>query len=279
MRLIKEQKNRAIVFLIALLAVSHIAMTIYRNLQTERNDVSISITSPGEHSEVFKIALAGDIHTRESADSLLSLRDLIEEMLAADPDILLFIGDYTESPPAVKDMNKHREQIIDTLKKATSKPSVFVLGNYEALSNADLWYAEMNRHGLNTIENEVRTIATRVGPVCIRGLGDYYSGRYKYVEYPKACDDKLRLSITHDPSGAFDNRMRGVTLAGHTHCGQVRFPVVGIMWAPTEAPRYGICGLHIEQSKVIFVTSGVGTSILPIRYLAQSQWDLIELKF
>ena len=119
MRVVKEQKNRAIFLLIALLAVSHIATTVNRNLQTERNDVSISIAPRSEHSEVLKIALAGDTHTRESTESLKSLHELIEEMLAADP---IFVGDYTESPSAVKDMTKHREQIIDVLKKVTSKP-------------------------------------------------------------------------------------------------------------------------------------------------------------
>ena len=254
-------------------------MVVIKNLRTERNDVSVYVTPRSEHSEVLKIALAGDIHARDDPNSLESLRYLIEEMLAADPDILLFVGDYTESPHRVKDMTTHRAQIIDKFREIKSKPAAFVLGNYETASNPDLWYEDMNKHGINALENEVRTLNSRIGSICVRGLGDYYSGRYQYVEFPKGCDDKLQITITHDPSGAFDNRVRGVVLAGHTHCGQISLPITGVLWAPTDAPKHGICGLHTDQSRVVFVTSGVGTSILPIRYTAQSQWDLIEVNF
>jgi predicted MPP superfamily phosphohydrolase len=65
--------------------------------------------------------------------------------------------------------------------------------------------------------------------------------------------------------------------AAHTHCGQIRLPILGALWMPTEAPREATCGLYQDTKRLLWVTAGVGTSILPIRIGAQSEWDLLTL--
>ena len=82
-----------------------------------------------------------------------------------------------------------------------------------------------------------------------------------------------KLTITHDPAGAFDHRIKGLV----THCGQVSLPFIGPLWVPTDAPSFAHCGLHEGGNITVYVTSGVGTAILPLRYGAQSQWDFISL--
>ena len=82
-----------------------------------------------------------------------------------------------------------------------------------------------------------------------------------------------KLTITHDPAGAFDHRIKGLV----THWGQVSLPFIGPLWVPTDAPSFAHCGL-CEGDITVFTTSGVGVAILPIRYRAQSQWDFISLR-
>lgn len=127
-------------------------------------------------------------------------------------------------------------------------------------------------------ENEVTLFGTAKGPVCVRGLGDKFTSRYSYVEYPVECKSIPKLTITHDPAGAFDRRIKGLVIAGHTHCGQVSLPFIGPLWVPTDAPSFAQCGLHEGGNVTVFVTSGVGTSILPLRFGAQSQWDYLRIK-
>ena len=86
-----------------------------------------------------------------------------------------------------------------------------------------------------------------------------------------------KLTITHDPAGAFDRRVKGLVIAGHSHCGQVSLPFIGPLWVPTEAPSSAHCGLHKSSNLKVFVTSGVGTAIVPIRLGTQSHWDFISL--
>ena len=127
------------------------------------------------------------------------------------------------------------------------------------------------------MENEVTVLETTEGPVCVRGLGDKFTSRFGYVDYPTDCRNKPKLTITHDPAGAFDRRVKGLVIAGHTHCGQVNLPFVGPLWVPTDAPSFAHCGLYEAGDMTVFVTSGVGTAILILRYGAQSQWDMLSL--
>ena len=130
---------------------------------------------------------------------------------------------------------------------------------------------------MDVMENEVNVLETAEGPVCVRGLGDKFTSRFGYVDYPDECKSIPKLTITHDPAGAFDRRIKGLVIAGHTHCGQVSLPFIGPLWVPTDAPSFAHCGLHEGGNITVFVTSGVGTSILPLRFGAQSQWDFISL--
>ena len=261
-----------------MLITVYVLITVRTNLQTVRNDVTITVNSATPESLYLDVAVVGDIHVADNSHSLLLLSELIEEVISADPDLVLFVGDYTESPSAVEEMTRHRQTIIDAFLQTRPIPSIFVLGNYETWSDADLWYSEMSRSGLNVLENEVQIFETRKGSVCVRGLGDRYSGRFRYVDYPESCDDIPKLSVTHDPSGAFHDRVRGLVFAGHTHCGQVKLPLLGVVWVPSDTPDHGVCGLHEDETRSVFVTSGVGTSILPVRYGAQSQWDFVEVQ-
>ena len=129
------------------------------------------------------------------------------------------------------------------------------------------------------MENETDLIETSSGVVCIRGFGDDYTGQYRYINFPQTCNDLPKLSITHDPAVAFYEDVKGLVIAGHTHCGQVSIPFIGPLWVPSNAPSEGHCGLHIDSETTLFVTSGVGTSILPLRYGAQSEWDLMSIYY
>ena len=156
-------------------------------------------------------------------------------------------------------------------------PRAIVLGNYESWSNADDWLTEFERFSVDALENEVTIFETAKGPICVRGLGDYFTGRFVYVDYTEACKNIAKLTITHDPAGAFDRRMKGLVIAGHTHCGQINLPYIGPLWVPTDAPPFAHCGLHEGDEITVFVTSGVGTSIFPLRIGTQSQCDFISL--
>src|SRR3546814_12171768 len=80
------------------------------------------------------------------------------------------------------------------------------------------------------------------------------------------------LLLTHSPDIApAVPRPVAAIFAGHTHCGQIRFPFVG---AISYVSRYGdrfACGDIRDGDQRVFVGAGLGTSILPLRYLTRSE--------
>lgn len=255
---------------------AYLAYSISHNLQTQRNDVSISIQDPDVTPTSLSIAVIGDTHLPEGPEPLATFRELLLEVKAAKPDLVLLVGDYIFDPSGDQ-LSAHREKIINAMKLVDPIPRAVVLGNYESWSNAKDWLSEFKRLGVDAMENEVKVLETKKGPVCVRGLGDKFTSRFGYVDYADECKSIPKLTITHDPAGAFDRRVKGLVIAGHTHCGQVSLPFVGPLWVPTDAPSFAHCGLYEGGNLTVFVTSGVGTSILPLRYGAQSQWDMLEV--
>ena len=181
---------------------AYVIYAISQNLQTERNDVSISIKDPDVSPTSLSIAVIGDAHLPEGREPLAAFRELLLEVKAAEPDLVLLVGDYISNPSS-KQLSAHRKNIINAMKLVDPIPRAVVLGNYESWSGADDWLSEFERLGVNAMENDITFLETAKGPVCVRGLGDKFTNRFGYVGYPVECKNIPKLTITHDPAGAF----------------------------------------------------------------------------
>ncbi len=244
----------------------------------ERNLVIPDGFVPDMQGRGLRVALVGDLHVNEFASAYDDLSDLLKRILASKPQLILLLGDYTEKPDSVSNMDTHRDEVAQRLSLLTSVPVAAVLGNYETWSGLAEWKQSLSEAGITVLHNEVETINLKGNGLCVRGLGDAYTKQFKRVDFPGECTDLPKITITHDPAGAFKAGIEGIIFAAHTHCGQIRLPLLGALWIPTEAPREATCGLYQDANRLLWVTSGVGTSILPLRLGAQSQWDLLTLR-
>jgi predicted MPP superfamily phosphohydrolase len=266
------------IFIFTLLG-AYLFVSISQNLKTERNTVTISLNDISVSSSSLSVAVIGDVHLPEGQKHVNAFKKLVLEIKSTQPDLVVFVGDYTSDPIAIDDMSSHRKNIINIIKLIDPLPRAVVLGNYESWSDAEEWISVFNRLGVEIMENQTSLIQTVKGNVCIRGLGDKYTNRYNFVEYPQECKNVPKFTITHDPAGAFDARIKGLVIAGHTHCGQISLPFIGPLWVPSDAPSDAHCGLYEDDQRTVFVTSGVGTTILPLRFGAQSQWDELNISW
>ena len=69
-----------------------------------------------------------------------------------------------------------------------------------------------------------------------------------------------------------------LTLAGHTHGGQVWLPLLGRRVVPSAFGQRYAYGHVVEAGRHLFVTSGVGTSVLPVRFLVPPEIALLTLR-
>ena len=272
---------KKIFFWIFILTVfgTYLYFSISQNLKTERNTVTIFLNDISVSSSSLSVAVIGDVHLPERQKHADAFKKLVLKIKSTQPDLVVFVGDYTSDPIAIDDMSSHRKNIINIIKLIDPLPRAVVLGNYESWSDAEEWISAFNRLGVDIMENQTSLIQTVKGNVCIRGLGDKYTNRYNFVEYPEECKNVPKFTITHDPAGAFDARIKGLVIAGHTHCGQISLPFIGPLWVPSDAPSDAHCGLYEDDQRTVFVTSGVGTTILPLRFGAQSQWDELNISW
>lgn len=152
------------------------------------------------------------------------------------------------------------------------------LGVHGVLGNHDSWYddaaisAALIRAGVRVLDNRAERIARSDGAFWLAGLADMESPHEPpsvSATLRQVADDSPVVLLTHWPDPFVDVPGRVVlTLAGHTHCGQANLPVFGRLVHASRMSERWACGLYDEGGRKLFVTGGVGVSILPVRFRA-----------
>ncbi len=130
---------------------------------------------------------------------------------------------------------------------------------------------------LRNVRRDVTLDGTRVEVV---GLDDPHIHRSDLRVAPRRSGDLFGLAVVHSPDPAPELAALGYDLivAGHTHGGQVRLPVVGALVTNSHMPRRMASGLVRLGSSYLHVSQGMGTSkYAPFRFLCRPEATLLEL--
>jgi len=238
------------------------------------------LASPQWTGPHLRIAVASDFHTGAPHAGLAMLRRAVAEINAAQPDIVLLPGDFviqgivggTQVPP---------EAIAAELGRLKAP-----LGIYATLGNHDWWYdgarvaKALEGAGIRVIENGAVRIPVGETALWLVGIGDdmtaHDEARKAFAGIPA---DAPTLVMMHDPATLADlPRPATLAFAGHTHGGQVRLPLIGALITPGRAPRSHAYGWIDGAATPTWVTSGIGTSILPLRFNCPPETVILLLK-
>ena len=241
--------------------------------------LKIAITTSGSGTlnslSGYTFALVSDPHLKDKPKTWAFWSNVIQRVNEANPDYVFLLGDYTGEVLDDASIEIFRKKFIESLSTFSANP-ILVLGNHETWNGRHDWYAALQGSGIAVLENEAMLLEGGRG-LCVIGVGDSYTGYAEQKSYDKTCMNYPSLTITHDPAAAFDLRGSGLWFAGHTHCGQVTLPMFDPFWVPSTAPKQARCGLYEDESKAVFVSSGIGNSILPIRFYSPSQVEIVEI--
>lgn len=240
----------------------------------------VEITDTVAGHEPIRIAVLSDLQALPTDYWYSRIDGFVDEITRSKPDIILMPGDYNGLWEHDPRMDDHRVEVALRLGRlAKVAPTFGIIGNHEVWSNAALWTLALETSGVSMIDHQVVELMVNGAPICVRGLGDVFTGQYQYIEFPETCAKNRKLTLTHDPMAAFlVGSYPGLMVAGHTHCGQGWLPIVGAPWTPTDAPEEAWCGLYQDQGRLLWTTSGIGMSTLPFRFGARASWDLIVLR-
>jgi uncharacterized protein len=227
----------------------------------------------------LKIALLSDLHVGSPYWGVEEFARLVDTTKALQPDLVLLAGDYLINDVAfgVWVPPEAIAQALETLRPPLGV--VAVLGNHDWWNDGYRVRRAFAAHGVTVLENEALELEFKGTRFSVVGLADELT---RFVDVPRALakvpSDQPFLVLCHEPD-TFRQLGAGaaLTLAGHTHGGQVRLPFVGAPVIPSlYGQRYG-AGHVVEDGRHLYVTTGVGTSIFPVRFGVPPEVVLLSL--
>lgn len=226
----------------------------------------------------LRVLLLSDIHVAGPDMPPERLTHIVAKLNALRPDLVLIAGDLVSEKRSATHIYTPAEVVAPLGDLRAPLGVVVAPGNHDHWFKPDALRGEMEKHGLRVLQNE----AVKLGPLIIGGVDDDYSG---HDDLPATLAEMDRLGpavpllLTHSPDIVPDlRRPVAAVFAGHTHCGQIRFPFIG---AISYVSRYGdrfACGDMSDAGQRIFVGAGLGTSILPLRFNTPPDAWLVTLK-
>ena len=196
------------------------------------------------------------------------------------PDLIVILGDLVVQD-VVGGHFVEPEPIAEVLRGLRAP-----LGVIAVLGNHDWWYdgprveKALRGAGIEVLENQAQHVQYRGKAFWVVGIADLWTrtpdleGSLRQAEG----SDPIIL-ITHNPDLFPDVPSRvSLTIAGHTHGGQVNLPILGRLVVPSKYGQRYAMGHIVENGRHLFVGGGVGSSILPVRFRVPPEVVVITLQ-
>ncbi|MEV7228465.1 MULTISPECIES: metallophosphoesterase [Polymorphospora] len=238
--------------------------------------VSIPLARLPRALDGLRIATVSDIHIGPLLGRAHTQR-IVDLINGLDADLVAVVGDLVDGP--VAELGPAAAPLADLRAR---HGSFFVTGNHEYYAGAEEWVTEVDRLGLQVLENERREIVTPRGVLDVAGVNDPAgegTGATGGPDFDRALGDRDPdrpvVLLAHQPVLAQEAAKYGVDLqlSGHTHGGQiVPFNLLVGLEQPVVSGRGNVDGTEV------YVTNGAGFWGPPVRVGAPPQISLIELR-
>jgi len=214
------------------------------------------------------IAFASDFHVGCPSVGLEETDAIVQKLNALNADIIILGGDYLVSGLLLgRYVQPHL--IAPILGQLKAPLGVYaVLGNHDWYKDGQGMWDALEKNGIKVLENSALKVVRDQGSFWIAGLADDETRTPDLDKTMAQIDnDAPVIMVAHDPASFIDMNDRPVvTLCGHTHGGQVVIPYVTALVIPGRAPLKYAYGHVAEQGRDLIISSGLGTSILPVRF-------------
>lgn len=234
----------------------------------------------------LRVAQLTDIHLGPNL-SVDYVREVIRATNELEADLILLTGDYVHRSaryiePVVRELSQLRARI----------GIVGTLGNHDwwedgpgtkrAFANARIPLIDNDRIFLTADRTLTRE---RDSGLCIAGVGDYMED---VADFNRAVghvpEDVPRILLSHNPDAAEDSgfvssKLRvDLMLCGHTHGGQIWVPGFGTPIVPSRYGQKYASGLVQGPACPVFISRGIGMTILPMRFCVPPEIAMITFK-
>jgi predicted MPP superfamily phosphohydrolase len=228
----------------------------------------------------LRIAVISDLHAGAPYIDAAKIDRVVAMTNAASPDLILLTGDYVTTSV----LGGHAMPIgtvTAQLRGLHAPLGVFaVMGNHDRVAGVDSIPLAFKNAGIPMLENARVVLPAPRNNITLVALGDRNRG---VTDGGVALNGVTgaALCFVHAPD-VFPRLPStcAMTIAGHTHGGQIWLPFIGrpaVASVSHFGQRYAIGAIR-ENGKTLFVSSGIGTSILPFRFRVPPEISLLTLR-
>lgn len=238
---------------------------------------SVGVAGWPDGQRPIRLLLLSDTHVAGPDMPPARLARIVGDLNRLKPDVVLVAGDLVSEKRLAAHVYSPAEVVAPLAGLRAPFGVVVAPGNHDHWFSPDALRGELEKVGFHVLQNE----AVKLGPLIVGGIDDDFTHHADAPRTFAAMDrlgDGVQILVTHSPDIVPAVQRRVATIfSGHTHCGQIRLPLIG---AISYVSRYGdrfACGDIRDGGKRIFVGAGLGTSIVPLRYGAPPDVWLVTL--
>ena len=234
----------------------------------------------GSGTRQLRIAVISDLHLGPYK-GIEWTKKVVDRVNTLSPDLVLIAGDNVSSDAGL--------EALEPLKNVRAKFGVYaVLGNWDYRVGAVDVRKRLGSYGVKTLVNrsvpiDLSNVSTTGTAPQIRliGIDDYWFGKPDWKKaLAEVPSDAIKLVAVHNPDIIGEAELNGadVLLAGHTHGGQVRLPLIGSV--PEISLKYGNRfdqGIFSVGRTKMFITPGVGESGARARLFSAPEISVVTI--
>lgn len=221
----------------------------------------------------FRIAQLSDLHISKMGATEKNTLIALDEIA---PDLILLSGDVIDNPKNVD----HLENYLKSLPKVIK---IAILGNWEYWSGIDLAKLQdlYKRNDVVLLMNSCIPLVRNSVQFNLAGLDDFTAGKPHLLNTLRKCSIGHPIIVAQHSPAMFDEDpspdlgMIIFNLAGHTHGGQIAIGQYAI-FTPRGSGRY-VAGSYSTKWGDLYVSRGVGTSVIPLRLGARPEIVVLDL--
>jgi predicted MPP superfamily phosphohydrolase len=267
--------------LLAVLIPLYCAYRVWSDtLRVRHREATVGIAGLPDDLKHLKIVQISDVHVDRHTNGA-KLQRYIDAANSHDPDLIFFCGDL------VSNGTGYIAQAAEAMGRLRARFGVYAcLGDHDYFSDPELVAASLRRNGIKVIRDESVTVPIGSAEVCVTGLTNVYAKRATAGQVEGLMSSRprsgLQILLTHQPSTWLVQQAGKagyhLFLGGHTHGGQIAFPLPGFLLTGSSFETRYVTGFFKTGDTFVSIDNGLGMTLAPIRYQAPAEVTLLRVE-
>lgn len=227
----------------------------------------------------LKIVHISDIHYGTSYTKK-ELEKAITVINNINPDIVVLTGDLLDNK-TVKEKETELIELLSKIKVNIKKYAIKGNHDYEYKN----WDNIITKSNFINLNDTFDIIYSKNSKILISGISTNLYGKTTISDKIKTTKEYLetnkvnyKILLIHEPDfiDKLENKQFDLILAGHSHNGQVRLPIIGAVATPPGSKKY-YKDFYKTKKGDLYISSGLGTSVVPIRLFNKPSFNFYRL--